>query len=142
MNIYTDKCPHCGTYISIREATRCPGCSSSIYRYAFYYYPSLEAVEAAEEAAAADLAYWNSEAGKEHNKRIEENNQKKSEQQDQIQARNGMFDLLSTIGLLSLISIPFVWMFGGYLWPHFGYYGWPSLGAGIISALYQSLKDS
>jgi hypothetical protein len=53
MNIYRDKCPHCGTYISIPEATRCPGCISSIYWgfssdetvggiFKYYYYPSAE----------------------------------------------------------------------------------------------------
>ena len=75
----------------------------------------------------------------------EKNNQERLEQQDKLQAlqaRDEMFDLLSTIGLLSLISLPFVWMFGGYEWSHFSYYGWPSLGAGIISALYRISKDS
>ena len=46
MKVYNDKCPHCGTYISIPEATKCPGCMASIYwggERSEYYWPSEEA---------------------------------------------------------------------------------------------------
>jgi hypothetical protein len=58
MNIYTDKCPYCGTYISIPDATICPGCLKQIYwgpgasneygrsNWNDYYYPSKESLDA------------------------------------------------------------------------------------------------
>jgi hypothetical protein len=72
MNIYSDKCPHCGTYISIPEATKCPGCISSIYwgftfdtpshQRGYYYFPSAESRRDAQKGMdARDVAvmdYW------------------------------------------------------------------------------------
>jgi hypothetical protein len=70
MNIYLDKCPHCGTHISIPEATRCPGCMSSVYygwygNYpsGYYYYPSEESRDAYYWELRSK-AYWDSEEGK------------------------------------------------------------------------------
>jgi hypothetical protein len=127
--IYTNKCPFCGTYISIEYATICPGCSSSIY-YNYYYYPSQEMLDEAIKNRIAEEKYWASEEGK---KRIEENLENaRIRSQEKNTVPLDLKGGLAGFGLLILSSIPFVWFFGGWEWDNFGGFGWPALIFGIF----------
>ena len=96
MQIYTDRCPFCGTHIAIEDATLCSGCKSQIFygplappSYASpyaspdseilkvnrerYYWPNRHerdvALKAFRDFEAAQRAYWESPAGIEQTKR-------------------------------------------------------------------------
>ena len=127
--IYTDKCPFCGTHISIKNATICPGCSSSIY-YDYYYYPSQGMLDEAIKNRIAEEKYWGSKEGQKRLKEKMANALEKS--QEKIKTPINLKECLSGLGLLLLVSIPFVWFFGGWEWDNFGGFGWPALIFGII----------
>ncbi len=132
--IYTNKCPFCGTYISIENAIICPGCSSSIY-YNYYYYPSQEMLDEAIKNRIAEEKYWTSEEGR---KRTEENIQNASKKYDDNQRVLYWNTAKGGIGVLLTFSIPFVWFFGGHEWENFGAFGWPALFFGVLFILWGS----
>ena len=141
MNIYSDKCPHCGTYISIPEATRCPGCVSSIFYDGYLYHPSKESVDAKINKDAVVEAYRRSEEGKKAGLEVlADNEAREKERQARQERREKMIDqssLSCLVGMGVFVSIPIVWLFfGGHRWDNFGTYGWSALGVGIFLYIY------
>jgi hypothetical protein len=131
--IYTDQCPFCGTYINIKNAIVCPGCSNSIFygpeqdwwsgsRY-YYYYADRQSRDEAIRKKKAYEEFWASEAG------IRIIEQKESERKRK-KIRKSIFAFL---GYLNFFSIPVVWLLYGSKWKTFGWYGWPVL---ILSILF------
>jgi len=134
MQIYKDRCPFCGTYISITEASICPGCNAQIYygptdnindRWSYYWpdrFQRDQAAKARDDRWAAQKAFDESPAGIEHARKI----QKSLENQA---GREGM-EFLGVV--LIVVLIPLVWFFGGHEWERFRLFGVPVFILGII----------
>jgi hypothetical protein len=151
MNIYQEKCPFCGSYIAIKDATICPGCNKSIY-YGPYkswgwgswvwhwgaYYPDKfqrdQAIKEQDEQYAAEKAFNESPEGIEYAKKQEE---EKCSREKQIKLKHNQRDM----GIVLVCGIPFVWFFGGHNWEHFGLIGWPALALGLFLIALSSRQD-
>ena len=142
--IYTNKCPFCGTYISIKDATLCPGCAKSIYygpdphwswhkstwdSLSYYYYANKQERDQAIRNKVAVDKYWASEEGIKHAEEIRLNRLKN---QQEIQDAASSKSIKGLIGILLIFSIPVAWFFGGWEWDNFGKFGWPALIFGIL----------
>jgi len=117
MNIYSDKCPNCGTFISIPDATKCPGCISSIYWDGRYYHSSAKSrdaqiqAEAARSAAAeaSYKAYWNSEEGRKEQREQAVRWEKEGEKRKRDKFIDNVIE-----GLKSFVGILFVGLVVGF----------------------------
>lgn len=114
INLYKDKCPHCGTYISIQGATLCPGCRSEVYYSDYLYFPSQEYRDDNIGIISHTKAY----------------NREKYYGMVAEREKKGK---VGALGGAVIFSIPLVWIFfGGSNWENFGAYGWSALGLGIF----------
>jgi len=132
MNIYKDKCPFCGAFISISNASVCPGCNSRIYHgptadiedsWSYYWpdeYQRTQAGEARAKNFKSRRAFEESAEGIEYRRKLKEEDLalKSKLVTKQYQANSG---------ILLIFSIIPVWFFGGHEWDNFGVYGWPAL---------------
>ena len=131
MQIYRDKCPFCGTHISIENAVICPGCTLPIYYGPgikdfsgnFYYTNKRERDAVIANKIASEIAvkeYWESEEGKKRAARELADLQEECRKNNRAETVKRII-LHIVLYIFFLIPIAgFVWMFlGGYEWDNF-----------------------
>jgi len=151
MNIYTDQCPYCGTYIRIANATVCPGCSKSIFYGpdpnwsvnsrrsspghdysvpAYFYFADKRSRDEAISNAVVVEQFWASEEGSRERTRRQAQEEFDRNNYVPISLQGGG---KTTIGWCLIGSIPVAWFFlGGYKWDNFGWFFWLALISGIL----------